>query len=71
MIQGMFSRGRGPRRYEDDFSDGSDMEAGLSDIDSEEKRAAKIARLEDEKEERAEAERRAAKERARRMKGRA
>ncbi|KLT44894.1 hypothetical protein CC85DRAFT_310925 [Cutaneotrichosporon oleaginosum] len=66
LIQGMFSRGRPQRRY-DDESDGSDMEAGLSDIDSEEKRAAKIARREDMEEERLEAERRAAKERAKRQ----
>lgn len=64
MIRGMFNRGRSQRTYDDYSDEGSDMEAGLSDIDSEEKRAAKIARLEDAKEERAEAERRAAKERA-------
>lgn len=67
MIQGMFSRDGAPRRYDDDYSDGSDMEAGLSDIDSEEKRAAKLARREDLEEERKEAERRAAKERAKKM----
>lgn len=66
LIQGMFNRGRSKRQYHDE-SDGSDMEAGLSDIDSEEKRAAKIARREDQEEERLEAERRAAKERAKRV----
>lgn len=66
LIQGMFNRGRPQQRRYDDDSDGSDMEAGLSDIDSEEKRAAKIARREDQEEERLEAERRAAKERAKR-----
>jgi protein SPT2 len=49
--------GRGGRRY-DYASDGSsDMEAGLSDIDEEESRAARIARQEDRREE-AELERR-------------
>ncbi|BEJ16450.1 hypothetical protein CspHIS471_0510550 [Cutaneotrichosporon sp. HIS471] len=65
LIQGMFSRGRPQQRYDND-SDGSDMEAGMSDIDSEEKRAAKIARREDAEEERLEAQRREAKERAKR-----
>lgn len=63
LIQGMFGRGR-PQQHHDDYSDGSDMEAGLSDIDSEEKRASKIARREDAEEERLEAQRREAKERA-------
>ncbi|WVF71525.1 hypothetical protein IAT40_006332 [Kwoniella sp. CBS 6097] len=67
-IQAMFRRpGRPPlpsRRYEDDISDdgSSDMEAGLSDVEVEEKRAARIARREDEEAEREERERKLAKE---------
>lgn len=64
MIQEMFGRGRAPRRYDDDS--GSDMEAGLSDVEMEEKRALKIARREDELAEKEENARREAKERARR-----
>ncbi|WVQ99332.1 hypothetical protein IAU59_006464 [Kwoniella sp. CBS 9459] len=67
-IQAMFRRpGRAPlpsRRYQDDISDdgSSDMEAGLSDVEVEERRAARIARREDEEAEREERERKLAKE---------
>lgn len=60
----MFSRGRAPRHYDDDS--GSDMEAGLSDVEAEEKRALRLARKEDEEAERLENERKAAKERMKR-----
>ncbi|OCF36672.1 hypothetical protein I316_01268 [Kwoniella heveanensis BCC8398] len=67
-IQAMFRRpGRPPlpsRGYADDISDdgSSDMEAGLSDVEVEERRAARIARREDEEAEREERERKLAKE---------
>ncbi|KAK4218789.1 hypothetical protein QBC37DRAFT_178544 [Rhypophila decipiens] len=48
-----YGGGRAPRYYSEDESD---MEAGLSDIDEEEMRAAKLALLEDKREERLEAE---------------
>jgi protein SPT2 len=66
MIQGMFSRGRPLQQYADDDSDGSDMEAGLSDVEMEEKRALRIARREDDEAEREENVRREAKERMKR-----
>ncbi len=44
------------------------MEAGLEDVEAEERRTAKIARLEDEKAEREERERKFAKERAKKEK---
>lgn len=73
MIREMFQRpGRpAPARYADS-DDGSDMEAGLSDVEEEERRAAAIARREDERAEREEKERKAAKEKAKkeRLKGR-
>ncbi|WWC61815.1 uncharacterized protein I303_104400 [Kwoniella dejecticola CBS 10117] len=52
-IRDMFRRPGGhapPRRYQDDFSDSGseDMEAGLTDVEEEERRAARIARREDE-----------------------
>ena len=69
----MFRRpGRPPLRPVAHSDDGSsDMEAGLSDVEEEESRAARIARKEDEAAEREERERRLAKERAKRerMKG--
>jgi protein SPT2 len=62
----MFRRpDRGPVREYDDDS-GSDMEAGLSDVEMEEKRALKIARREDEEAEREENARREAKEKMKR-----
>ncbi|WVN88269.1 uncharacterized protein L203_103471 [Cryptococcus depauperatus CBS 7841] len=63
-IQALFRRpGRPGPKYMDEFSDGSsDMEAGLSDVEVEERRAARIARLEDEAAEREEREHRAKKE---------
>lgn len=67
-IQALFRRpGRPPPSrksgYDDDLSDGSsDMEAGLSDVELEESRAARIARKEDEAAEREERERKARKE---------
>lgn len=62
MIQSMFSRGREPRQVYDDY-DSDDMEAGLDDVEAEEKRALKLAKLEDQKEEALEAQRKAEKER--------
>ncbi|KAK8864365.1 hypothetical protein IAR55_001612 [Kwoniella newhampshirensis] len=80
-IQALFRRpGRPPppphrRGYgydDDDISDGSsDMEAGLSDVELEERRAARIARKEDEQAEREERERKARKEALKKQKGRA
>ena len=71
QIQDLFRRpGRGPPRpvvYSDDESD-SDMEAGVTDMEAEERAAARIARLEDEMEERKERERKEAKERMKRIK---
>lgn len=64
-IQALFRRpGRPQPKYADDFSDASsdDMEAGLSDVEVEERRAAKIARLEDEAAEREEREHKLRKE---------
>ncbi|WWD17337.1 hypothetical protein CI109_101778 [Kwoniella shandongensis] len=65
-IQALFRRpGRPPPRTSgyDDLSDGSsDMEAALSDVELEERRAARIARKEDEAAEREERERKARKE---------
>lgn len=69
MIQDMFNRGRAhahrpaPR---DDYDSGSDMEAGLSDVEAEEKRALAIARREDLEAEKEENMRKEAKERAKR-----
>ncbi|ODN79828.1 hypothetical protein L202_03722 [Cryptococcus amylolentus CBS 6039] len=73
-IQALFRRpGAAPqRRYDDDFSDASsDMEAGMDDVESEERRAARAARLEDQAAEREEREHRARKEalKKQRMKG--
>lgn len=65
LIQGMFNRGRAPRNYTAD-SDDSDMEAGLDDVLQEEKRAAAIARREDQEAERELAAARAAKDKLRR-----
>lgn len=62
MIQSMFNRGRAPRHYDDDY-DSDDMEAGLDDVEAEERRALRLAKLEDQKEEQLEAQRRAEKER--------
>lgn len=75
QIQALFRRpGGAPRRYADEYSDdgSSDMEAGIDDVEQEERRTAAIARREDELAEREEKERRLAKERAKkeRMKGR-
>ena len=70
-IQALFRRpGMAQRKYVDDFSDdgSSDMEAGLSDVEEEERRTAAIARREDEIAEREERERKLAKERAKREK---
>lgn len=53
-IRAMFARpGRAPPRagWESDEEGSDDMEAGLSDLEEEERRAARIARLEDRKEE--------------------
>lgn len=64
-IQALFRRpGRPQPKYADEFSDASsdDMEAGLSDVEVEERRAAKIARLEDEAAEREEREHKLRKE---------
>lgn len=64
-IQALFRRpGRSGPKYADDFSDASsdDMEAGLSDVEIEERRAAKIARLEDEAAEKEEREHKLRKE---------
>ncbi|WWC70264.1 uncharacterized protein I206_104214 [Kwoniella pini CBS 10737] len=50
-IQDLFRRpGARPTRYQDEFSDSGseDMEAGLTDVEEEERRAARIARREDE-----------------------
>lgn len=67
MIQNMFARpsGGSTRKYYDEFSDGSDMEAGLDEVEGEERMALRIARREDLEEERAEEARKAAKDRAR------
>ncbi len=74
QIQAIFRRpGRPePRRYADSDAS-SDMEAGLSDVELEEQRTARIARKEDELAGREERERRLAKERSKkeRMKGEA
>ncbi|WVR06991.1 hypothetical protein IAU60_004029 [Kwoniella sp. DSM 27419] len=73
-IQAMFRRpGRPAARYVDEMSDGSsDMEAGLSDVEVEERRAARIARKEDELAEREERLRKEAKEKRKKemMRGR-
>ncbi|WVQ72563.1 hypothetical protein IAR50_002121 [Cryptococcus sp. DSM 104548] len=64
-IQALFRRpgGAPQRRYDDDFSDSSsDMEAGLEDVEGEERKAARAARMEDEAAEREEREHRARKE---------
>jgi protein SPT2 len=53
--------------YSDD-EDGDDMEAGLDDVEAEERRAAAIARREDEAAEREERERRERKEKLKREK---
>ncbi|CAI9110538.1 OLC1v1010586C1 [Oldenlandia corymbosa var. corymbosa] len=50
MIRSMF--GYNPRKYHDDDSDDSNMEANFDDILKEEKRSERIARLEDEEEQR-------------------
>ena len=71
QIQAMFRRpGGAPRRYVDEYSDdgSSDMEAGIDDVEQEERRTAAIARREDEIAEREEKERRLAKERAKKEK---
>ncbi|WWC89389.1 uncharacterized protein L201_004312 [Kwoniella dendrophila CBS 6074] len=65
-IQNLFRRpGAAPprRRYEDEFSDSGseDMEAGLSDVEEEERRTARIARREDELAEKQEREHKLAK----------
>ena len=68
MIQELFRRpDRPPPRpvYSDEES-GSDMEAGLSDVEEEEQRALRVARREDELAEREERERKARKEKLRR-----
>ncbi|KAL7421798.1 hypothetical protein Q5752_003569 [Cryptotrichosporon argae] len=70
VIRDLFRRpDRAPRppvsAYDDDDS-GSDMEAGLSDVEAEERRALRIARMEDEEDEAEERRRKEAKERARR-----
>ena len=68
MIQDLFRRpGRPPptARYDSD-SEGSDMEAGLSDVEEEERRAISIARKEDMLAEKEERERRERKEKLRR-----
>ncbi|WRT66304.1 uncharacterized protein IL334_003258 [Kwoniella shivajii] len=64
QIQALFRRpGAAPKRYNDQFSDDeSDMEAGLSDVEEEERRTARIARLEDERAEKEEREHKLAKE---------
>ncbi|ODO08847.1 hypothetical protein L198_00580 [Cryptococcus wingfieldii CBS 7118] len=74
-IQALFRRpgGAPQRRYDDDFSDASsDMEAGMDDVEGEERKAARAARLEDQAAEREEREHRARKEalKRQRMKGR-
>lgn len=61
MIQSMFNRGRPTRTYHDDY-ESDDMEAGLSDVEEEERRALRIARYEDDKAEKEEAAHKAAKE---------
>ncbi|TXT03836.1 hypothetical protein VHUM_04357 [Vanrija humicola] len=61
MIQSMFSRGRPTRTYHDDY-ESDDMEAGLSDVEAEERRALRIARYEDDQAEKEEAAHKAAKE---------
>lgn len=67
QIQAMFRRpGAAQRRYQDDFSDDSDMEAGLSDVEQEERRTAAIARREDLLAEEEEKARKLAKEKAKR-----
>ena len=63
-IQAMFARPG--RRVVDDDEASSDMEAGLSDVEAEERRAGKIARREDERAEKEERERREAKARMKR-----
>lgn len=66
MIQDIFRRpGRPtPLQYDSD-SEGSDMEAGYSDVEEEERRAVRIARREDEMAEKEERERKEKKERLR------
>ncbi|TYJ55676.1 hypothetical protein B9479_003579 [Cryptococcus floricola] len=73
-IQALFRRpgGAPQRRYDDDLSDASsDMEAGMDDVEGEERKAARAARLEDQAAEREEREHRARKEalKRQRMKG--
>jgi protein SPT2 len=69
MIQELFRRPDRPpprRVYSDEESgSGSDMEAGLSDVEEEEQRALRVARREDELAEREERERKARKEKLR------
>jgi protein SPT2 len=69
MIQELFRRPDRPpprRVYSDeDSGSGSDMEAGLSDVEEEEQRALRVARREDELAEREERERKARKEKLR------
>jgi hypothetical protein len=64
----MFRRpGAAPKRYDDVYSDeDSDMEAGLDDVEMEERRTAAIARREDMLAEQEEKAKRAAKEKAKR-----
>ncbi|KAK4685443.1 protein SPT2, partial [Tremellales sp. Uapishka_1] len=66
-IRAMFTRpGQAQRVYRDDWSDDSDMEAGMEDVEREERLALRLAKEDDEREEKEERRRREAKEKLKR-----